>query len=353
MAIIDVVKFGGLKSRNWLVYKHYSEQLVWGTQLIVQTGQTAIFVYKGEICDVFSAGTYTLNTANLPILKEIINLPFGGNTPFSAEIYFINTVTKLDLTWGTMSPIQLIDPKYFVKLRVRAFGQMGLKITDPVKLFKELIGGMQLSDIINYDKVLKFYRANLILKVKSTIADTIIANKISALEISSQLDSLSKKIELKIVDEFEQYGLKVINFYIQSINFPDEDFANINKILEDKAAFEIIGEQRYVTKRSFDVYEGAAKNENGIAGAFVAGGMGMGAALNVSRDIGASQAAPAINNISENNKTCPFCNCKTTSSAKFCPECGFNFNNLICECGNKLEHNTKFCPECGKKVIKL
>lgn len=87
----------------------------------------------------------------ITILKSLVNLPFGGNTPFSAEVYFVNTVVKLDINWGTIDPIPLIDPKYYVKLRVRAFGQMGLRVLDVTKLFKELIGGMQKAEIVKKD----------------------------------------------------------------------------------------------------------------------------------------------------------------------------------------------------------
>lgn len=258
MAILDVVRFDGLRSRDWLIYKYPSEKLVLGSQLIVQEGQAAIFVKGGSAADVFYPGTYTLSTNNLPILNSLVNLPFGGKTPFSAEIYFVNTAMKLDINWGTIDPIQLIDPKYYVKLRIRAFGQMGLRVSDIFTLFKELIGGMQKNDIIKFDKIKEYYRGILVIKVKSAIADAIITNGISALEISVKLESLSNEVREKIVPEFERYGFTVANFYIQSINFPDEDFEKINKILENKAEFEIMGDGRYATKRSFDVYEGGS-----------------------------------------------------------------------------------------------
>ncbi|MBQ8827657.1 MAG: SPFH domain-containing protein, partial [Clostridia bacterium] len=130
MALIDVVKFNGLASKDWLIYKHYAEDLSTATQLIVNEGQAAVLLKGGQICDVFGPGTHTLATGNIPILNKLINLPFGGKTPFTAEIYYINTATKLDLTWGTSDPISLIDPKYHVRLRVRAFGQVGLKISN-------------------------------------------------------------------------------------------------------------------------------------------------------------------------------------------------------------------------------
>lgn len=346
MALIDVVKFDGLRSRDWLVYKFPSEELVLGTQLIVQEGQAAIFVIGGEINRTFYPGTYTLNTDNLPILKDIVKSFFGGKTPFSAEVYFVNTAVKLDVNWGTVDPIQLIDPKYFVKLRIRAFGTLGLKVANPENLFRGLIGAMQKYEIVKFDKVREFYRGLLVIKAKSIIADAIINNKISALEISTKLESLSDSVKEKITGSFVEYGMTVNNFYIQSINFPDEDFEKINKILEDKAAFELMGDGRYATKRSFDVYEGAANNQNGVSGAFVSSGVGLGVALNAGKKI----ADDLDINDKKSYVKCYKCGSNVPNTSKFCPECGTNLESRICECGNKLLPDAKFCPECGKKV---
>lgn len=347
MALFSVVRFDGLKSRDWVIYKYPSEELVLGSQLIVQEGQVAIFVKGGVVADVFYPGTYTLTTGNLPILKSLINLPFGGKTPFSAEVYFVNISVKLDINWGTINPIQLIDPKYYVKLRVRSFGQMGLRILDAVTLFKEVIGGMQQADIVKFDKIKEYYRGVLVIKVKSAIADEIITNGISALEISAKLESISDRVKEQVIPEFERYGFHVVNFLIQSINFPDEDFEKINKILEDKAAFEIMGDNRYSTKRSFDVYESAARNQSGVAGAFAAGGIGLGAAMG----IGASMNQVVGNPLHrEDTKTCVSCGGRIPVAVKYCPQCGFNNSEIVCECGKKLTPGMKFCPECGKKV---
>lgn len=346
MAIIDVVRFDGLKSRDWLIYKYPSEELVLGTQLIVQEGQVALFVKGGVVADHFYPGTYTLSTENLPILKSLVNAPFGGQTPFSAEVYFVNTTVRLDVNWGTPDPIQLIDPKYYVKLRIRAFGQMGLRVLDAPTLFKEVIGGMQKADLVKLDKIKEYYRGLLAIKVKSAIADSIITNGISALEISVKLEELSEKVKEQVSSGFEKYGFSVVNFFVQSINFPDEDFEKINKILEDKAAFEIMGDDRYVTKRSFDVYEGAATNESGVAGAFAAGGVGLGAAMGMGSSMGQTVGNPIHR---EDTVVCAGCGSRIPSGAKFCPECGFDNRDIACECGKRLPRGTKFCPECGKR----
>ena len=241
---------------------------------------------------------------------------------------------------------RIVTTKY-VKLRIRAFGQMGLRVLDVTTLFKEVIGGMQKADIVKFDKIKEYYRGILVIKAKSAIADAIINNGISALEISTKLESLSEKVKEQISPEFEKYGFTVANFYIQSINFPNEDFEKINKILEDKAAFEIMGDGRYATKRSFDVYEGAANNQSGVAGAFAAGGIGLGAAMGMGASMNQTVGNPIHR---EDTKECASCHARIPISSKFCPECGFNNSEIVCECGNKLAPGTKFCPECGKKV---
>lgn len=374
MAIIDVVRFDGLRSRDWLIYKFPSEKLVLGSQLIVQEGQIAIFAKGGSIADVFYPGTYTLHTDNLPILKTIVNIPFGGDTPFSAEVYFMNTTVRLDINWGITDPIQLIDPKYFVKLRIRGFGRMALKVDDASLIFKEIIGGMQKNDVVKFELIKDYFKGVIVTKVKTAIADTIITKGVSALEIAAKIEELSNNVKEEITPEIKKFGFTLINFYIQSINFPEEDFNVINKILEDKAAFEIMGDNRYTTMRSFDVYEGAANNQSGVAGVFAAGGVGLGAAMGmanhmqnvVDTKIPSKTATKTCKNcgasIDKNNKFCPECGFREevkeclgchaiiSANSKFCPECGFDYRERFCDCGFKLTSGTKFCPECGKKV---
>lgn len=348
MAMFDRVKFDGLKSRDWIIYKYPSENLVFGSQVIVSEGQAAIFVNGGRVCDIFGPGSYTLDTANLPILQSLLNIPFGRKTPFPAEIYYINTVTKLDLYWGTVDPIQIIDPKYCIELRVRAFGQLGLKLANYALFFKELIGAMNSSDIVVYEKVVEFYKGILTTKIKSAIADIIINDKISALEISAKLDKISADTAEKLRPDFERYGFNIINFCINSINFPNEDFDRINKILQDRAAFDIMGDRRYAMKRSFDVYETAAGNENGVAGAFAAGGVGLGAGVALASNISAPNLT--TNTDGKDEIICPNCKKSQPADAKFCSECGTPLTPLKCSCGATLNPGDKFCPKCGKKV---
>lgn len=350
MGLFSVVRFDGLRDRDWIVYKYPSEKLSSGSSLIVQEGQVAIFVRGGMICDIMYPGSYKLNTQNLPVLASIVNIPFGGSTPFPAEIYFLNALTKLDIYWGTSDPIQLIDPKYQIKLRLRAFGQMGLKICDFATFFRELIGGMNKGDWIKYDKVQEYYKGVVILKIKSILANIVINEGISALEISTRLEEISDKAKYAISDEFAKYGMTVVNFYVKSINFPDEDFDKINSILQDKAAFDIMGDSRYVAKRSFDVYETAAGNDSGIAGAFVAGGIGFGAGMNMMQNVNNPNFNVGYNNSVSMTRTCPCCGIVVVENSRFCSNCGTSFMSKMCTCGQELQPGARFCLNCGKKV---
>lgn len=356
MALIDRIKFDGmLNGQDWLVYRYPGESFVTGTQLIVGEGQAAVFVKGGQALDYFTAGTYTLTTANIPLLQGIINLPFGGKTPFTAEVYFINKTSKLDIAWGTIDPIQLIDPKYNIKLRIRAFGQFGMKIDDYRVFLTELIGAMNPLEVVNYKKLISYFKGLLVMKTKSLIAQAIIKNKVSALEISASIDDISSFCKDEISEEFNRFGVKVVNFYVQSINFPDEDFEEINKILRDKASFDIIGDQRYVTKRSFDTIETAAGNEGGMAGTIAGAGAGLGVGLGIGemmRNVtaGLNTSVPA-----EPQVKCPVCGKVNEENAVFCSECG---NRLIkpkmkCpKCGAEVSEGSKFCCSCGAPLNK-
>ena len=126
MNLVDVIKCE--VNDKELVYKFSPENLRLGSQLVVYPTQTAFFVKGGVILDEFICGTYTLKTENIPLLGKLINLPFNGQTPFKAEVWFINQIAILDCKWGTASPIQIEDPKYGIIVPIRAFGQYGFKI---------------------------------------------------------------------------------------------------------------------------------------------------------------------------------------------------------------------------------
>ena len=60
-----------------------------GSQLVVREAQQAVFVRDGKALDVFGPGRHTISTNNIPLLTGLIGLPFGGESPFTAEVYFV------------------------------------------------------------------------------------------------------------------------------------------------------------------------------------------------------------------------------------------------------------------------
>jgi len=222
-------------------------------------------------------------------------------------------------------------------------------------LLTELIGAVGDSDIVKFDTVINYFKGVTVTRVKTIIADTVIRKKISVLEISPMLEELSLETEASISREFERFGISVVNFYVSSVNFPDEDFDLINKILGEKAAFDIIGDNRYNVKRSFDVMETAAGNEGGgnIAAAGIGLGLGAGAGLAVGHTF-----ANAAGNVLETQTAkvpCGNCGMPNDSNAKFCGNCGNKTAPAKIECPAcqaVLTSNMKFCSECGTSMQK-
>ena len=273
MALIDVVKYQG--SNEEFISKYPKSDIKLGSQLIVNVSQVAFFVKGGQILDCFESGTYTLTTENIPILNRLINLPFGSQSPFQAEIWFVNLISKLDLKWGTVNPIQLEDPKYNIIVPIRAFGQYGIKIKDPRLFFESLVGNME---SFSTDRINEYFKGKLLSSLTTIVSKKLIYDQISILEINSFLDELSVFAQEKIKETFLQFGIDVINFYFISINIPEND-PSVIKLKESKdlaAKLKILGRDLYQMDRSFNVLDKAAENEGGIAGSLAGVGIGLG-----------------------------------------------------------------------------
>lgn len=273
MALIDVVKWE--VNQQEFCHKYPSEDLRIGTQLVVYSAQTAFFVKGGQIYDEFSAGTYTLKSENLPLLNKIINLPFGGNSPFQAEVWFVNQITRLNMKWGTPTPMQMEDPKYQIIVPIRAFGQYGIKITNPRVFLESLIGNMPSFSANDIDS---YFKGKLISYLSSSISKKIVADRVSILDINTQLVDLSEYCNEEINKQFSQkYGISLVDFAIMSINVPQDD-PSFEKLKEAKAMMariNITGRDVYQMERSFNVLDKAAENEG--AGAQMMGiGVGLG-----------------------------------------------------------------------------
>lgn len=296
MAIINVIKCP--MQDNELCLKYPTEDLKMGSQLVVYPSQIAFFVKGGQVFDQFEAGTFTLKTSNIPLLNKVINLPFGSESPFKAEVWFINLTSKLDMKWGTPTPIQLEDPKYNIIIPVRAYGQYGLKVNDPELFLRTLIGNMS---SFSTEKVDSYFKGKLLSQLNASIAGKMSNDNISILDINAHLMEISEYCNESINKHFGQYGLELQEFSIVSINIPQDD-PSIIKLKEAKdlaARLKITGRDVYQMERSFDVLEGAANNQ-GTGGQMIGAGMGLGVGMGIG-----SQMGTMTNNIINTNPMTP------------------------------------------------
>lgn len=350
MAIIDRIKYDGrVDGPHWLVYKCPSEQFVLGSQLIVNQGQEALFFKGGEALDLFGPGTHTLSTGNLPLLNKLVNLPFGGKTPFTAEVYYINKTVKLDLHWGTSTAIPLEDPKYGLILNVGARGQYGIAINDSRLFISRIVGAVPNGVTGDYTVILKYFNGLINTKIKSVTSEYMIKKQISFLEISLYLSELSDAFKDAINDEFERFGVEVVNFFCEAIEPHSEDYEKLRGYKEELA----LGQGFYQQRRSLDILEKLAENPStgGVANAGIGLGMGLGAAGqfgNVFAGIGQNMdTTPAGTQVA-----CSKCGAKNASTMKFCGSCGSKLAAvIICpHCGKEVPGGMKFCVECGESL---
>ncbi|MCH1939621.1 SPFH domain-containing protein [Holdemania massiliensis] len=354
MAVIEVVKYNG--TPDVFAWKYPGEELGTWTQLIVNESQEAILFKNGMALDVFPSGRYTLDTENIPLLRKLMNMPFGGRSPFTAEIWFVNLVSSLNIKWGTASPIQLQDPKYGIFVPVRSYGQFGIQIVDSKQFLIKLVGTLPVFDKTN---LTQYFRGLYITKVKDTVSSYLVHKGISILEINAYLDELSEYMKDRIEPVMEDYGIELVNFYVNDINVPEEDPAvvKLKEALSKRAEMNIIG-YSYQQERSFDTLEGVARKESAAASGFMGAGLELGVGAAAGSAFGGQFASMGgILNVEKEvpRIECPSCHAQIEKGMAFCPECGFQLEGkkkpFTCSaCGEILIEGVKFCPHCGRRL---
>lgn len=336
-----------LKAIEWtdntsdtIVYKYPMDgrKIVYGSKLTIREGQVAIFLNKGQIADIFTAGTYTLKSANLPILSTLLALPYGFKSPFFADVFFINTKQFTNQKWGTSNPITMRD-KEFGTIRLRGYGTYSFKVDDAKTFLQELIGtnsSFSTSDINSYLKSI----------LVASITDTIAESKISALDIACNLNEFSDVASNKVGADFANLGLKLIKLVIENISFPEA----VEKAIDTRSSLGVLESKMdtYVKYQSANAIGDAAKN-TGMGGVGTTVGAGMALGEVIADSLRSSKKTQSEEKIT--GKFCPECGAKNRSNAKFCSECGNKFASPICpKCGHEITSRTKFCPECGEQI---
>ena len=279
MAIIDVLKYDG--PNDVLVWKWRSEssssreeELRMGSQLIVNQSQEACFFKGGELLDIFGPGTHTLSTKNLPFLSKLVGLVYGGDTPFSAEVYFVNKTVSMDAKFGLM-PFNMVEPTFKVPVPVSCRGSFALIVKDSKRFLTNMIGTVK---DFNTKTLSELFRGVISENVKSTITKISREQNLSPLELESIVYEVGTAVKSIINEHLQEFGIEIKLFNIESIPVIDEDqrvkdvVAQFQKIMAADVDERMRLKRRaenlevYKVERSFDTTEKAAENLGGGEG---------------------------------------------------------------------------------------
>lgn len=194
----------------------------YGSSLRVKDGEVAVFVYKqanGTMQD-FIVGPYddTIKTANFPILSSIVGLAFGGESPFQAEVYFINLQGNNQLRF-TVPYFDVFDPRlpdHGVPMAVR--GTITFNITDYRSFIK-------LNRLINFDheQFMQQIKAALQKYVKGVVTNLPQEMGIPVVQMERQILNINNKVEEFLKPRIENdFGVNLKGLDIASLEI-DKD----------------------------------------------------------------------------------------------------------------------------------
>lgn len=218
MRIVDRIEYEG--DNKIFVFKHEAEDFNTLSQLIVHESQEALLFLNGEALDLFGPGRHTLHTKNIPLLRRIINIPTGGESPFHCEVYFINKVEQMAINWG-MGNVNFIDPTHNnYAFKIGASGEMSLRVSDSRKLVTKLVGT---ETILDQETMKRYFKAPITTHIKTMLPNILREKCVSIFEVEAFLTELSDTLKHKVSEEMSDYGVSLEKFWINTILKPETD----------------------------------------------------------------------------------------------------------------------------------
>lgn len=368
MKFYSVIKNDG--PGNVLIWKCMEEDFNNNSQLIVAEGEEALFMKDGVVVQTFLAGKYTLNTANYPFLGNLRKKLSGGVSPFGCKIFFVSKAHALELYWGTDPAMQLDDPRFGI-VTVGALGSYSIQIADSKKFLVKLVG----NNVSHFtaEQINVFFRSAFTGRIKTSIASYLRQNNMSVLELVTDYEEIANRLKPELNDTLEEYGVKLVNFYISGVNIPEDDpsYQRIKDASSRKKRMREYG-QDYGRMTGEMLLENLSisSGAGGVASAEMGMGMGMAAGAMIG-GISSQVFAPIGQSIQQGMQQplqragsryapanggeeliCSECGTKNPSSAKFCSECGMKLGEqkIVCpNCGAEMNAGMKFCSQCGHR----
>jgi len=316
-----------------------SADIKMGAQLIVRDSQMAMFFKNGHAADSFSTGRHTLSTMNLPILTRLLAFPFGFNSPFRAEVYFVNLKVFTNLKWGTKHPVTFKD-KNLGLIRLRGHGAFTIRIENP-PLFLNSIVGRQAR--YTTDEIQSYLRDVIIARMNDLLGESLE----SILDLPATYTELAGRFKEIVAVEFEKYGMELVDFFISSITPPDE----VSKMIDQRSGLEAVGDLDKFLK--FEMAKGLGSSGGpGQAGSAMgmAAGVGLMMPTMMSRVFSPEQTDLKREAIA--TVTCPGCHAETPEQSRYCYRCGHPMvvTNRCPSCSKELPTEANFCHFCGHRL---
>lgn len=193
----------------------------WGSSLRVKDGEVAVFVYKqkeGTLQD-FIVGPYddTIKAANFPVLSSIVGLAFGGDSPFQAEVYFINLQGNNQVRFA-IPYFDVTDPRlpdFPVPVAVR--GTLTFALED----YKTFI---KLNRLIDFDleSFKRQIKDAMVRKIKGIVTNVPSDLGMPVIQIERKVDEISEVIEVRLKDRLDEFGVKMKHIDINAVEIDKE-----------------------------------------------------------------------------------------------------------------------------------
>lgn len=368
MALIDCASWKPDNSEFVFAYRYPETNLSTYTELVVYESQEALLFSKGRLMGNFGPGKHTLDTENLPLLRSLFGIPFGGKNPFTAEIWIINKLYPANLEWRVNS-MALHDVDYQTMLPLQAVGQYGLQVTDPERFMIKMVGT---KDVFTESDMLSQAYGEFATKTKSVIVQFMTNQRIGFKSVSAHLDGLSQHIKQSLLPFWQEYGLTMTKFYITeiSIDTSTSEGRKVRDALASQASMSITGHS-WQQEQMFDVANNAVDQMGGAGGGngLIAGLM----AINMMNGMGGGGMGSGLMQPHNNQPTfggqagyqpnmqggqsgggvreiyCANCSKKHLTTERFCPHCGSEYHPCP-NCGTDNPLNARRCVSCGTSL---
>jgi excisionase family DNA binding protein len=226
-----------------------------GAQLIVRESQIAQFVYLGQFGDTFGPGKHTLTTENIPVLSTLKGWKYGFNTPFKADVYYVNTRLFTGNKWGTSNPVMMRDADFGI-VRVRAFGIYDFRIVEPKLFLKEVAGSDQ---HFRLDEFADTMRSRIVSLFSEALAEA----KIPVLDVATRYSEVGEAL-LPLINPVTtvKYGIEFTSFVIENVSVPPE----VEQAIDKRSSMAAVGNLNDYVK--FQMAQGMGTGQGGGAGGF-------------------------------------------------------------------------------------